>query len=176
MHMAINVSAAQIHRGDFAAMVQNLLRSQGVAPESLELEITESVLMNDPLQGSLVGGDLRRAGVRVCIDDFGTGYSSLSYLQRLSIDRLKIDQSFVHAIDGPGDGGVLASTMILMAHSLGLSVVAEGVCSAEQWHYLANENCDEIQGYLISEPLEADDCLAFLREHAEGWHAFAAEG
>jgi diguanylate cyclase (GGDEF)-like protein/PAS domain S-box-containing protein len=169
LHMAINVSAAQIHRGDFAALVQNLLRSQGVAPERLELEITESVLMNDPLQGSLVGGDLRRAGVRVCIDDFGTGYSSLSYLQRLSIDRLKIDQSFIHAIDGPGDGGVLASTMILMAHSLGLSVVAEGVCSAEQWHYLANENCDEIQGYLISEPLEADECLEFLHRHAEGW-------
>jgi diguanylate cyclase (GGDEF)-like protein/PAS domain S-box-containing protein len=169
LHMAINVSAAQIHRGDFNSMVQTLLRGQGVPPERLELEITESVLMNDPLQGSLVGGDLRRSGVRICIDDFGTGYSSLSYLQRLSIDRLKIDQSFIHAIDGLGDGGVLASTMILMAHSLGLSVVAEGVSSAEQWHYLQNENCDEIQGYLISEPLETEACLAFLREHADGW-------
>ncbi|MCB1626515.1 MAG: EAL domain-containing protein [Xanthomonadales bacterium] len=169
LHMAINVSAAQVHRGDFTAMVQSLLSSQGVPPEQLELEITESVLMSDPLQGSLVGGDLRRLGVRICIDDFGTGYSSLSYLQRLSIDRLKIDQSFVQAIDGAGDGGVLASTMILMAHSLGLSVVAEGVCSREQWHYLLNEHCDEIQGYLVSPPLEVAECEAFLRAHRQGF-------
>lgn len=167
LHMAINVSAAQVHRGDFTAMVQALLASQGVAADSLELEITESVLMNDPLQGSLVGGDLRRMGVRVCIDDFGTGYSSLSYLQRLSIDRLKIDQSFVQAIDGAGDGGVLASTMILMAHSLGLSVVAEGVSSIEQWHYLLNEHCDEVQGFLISPPLEVPDCEHFLLQQAQ---------
>ena len=82
---------------------------------------------------------------------------------------MKIDQSFVQAIDGAGDGGVLASTMILMAHSLGLSVVAEGVCSREQWHYLLNEHCDEIQGYLVSPPLEVAECEAFLRAHRQGF-------
>ncbi len=169
IHMAVNVSAAQTPRGDFSGLVQSVLHSHDVPAELLELEITESVLMSDPLQSGLLASDLRKAGVRICIDDFGTGYSSLSYLQRLSIDRLKIDQSFVHAIDGPGDGGVLASTMILMAHSMGLTVVAEGVDSIDQLRYLESESCDEIQGYLVSEPLEAEQCLRFLHQHRDGW-------
>ncbi len=169
IHIAVNVSAAQTPRGDFSGLVQSVLQSHGLPAELLELEITESVLMNDPVQSGLLASDLQKAGVRICIDDFGTGYSSLSYLQRLSIDRLKIDQSFVHAIDGPGDGGVLASTMILMAHSMGLTVVAEGVDSTDQLRYLENESCDEIQGYLVSRPLDADDCLDFLHRHTDGW-------
>ena len=116
----------------------------------------------DPKRTGATVAELREIGVRVAIDDFGTGYSSLSYLRGLAIDTVKIDKSFVDGIEHNVDDEVLTSTIVLMAHSLGLSVVAEGVETERQLTFLRGENCDEIQGYWLARPLDAEACRQFV--------------
>ena len=111
-------------------------------------------------------GELKSIGARLAIDDFGTGYSSLAYLKRLPIDTLKIDQEFVGDITTDPDDAAITATIITMAHSLQLKVVAEGVETAEQLAFLRAQHCDEIQGYWLSRPLSAEACLDFLDRHA----------
>ncbi|HEY6612649.1 MAG TPA: EAL domain-containing protein, partial [Pseudomonas sp.] len=134
----------------------------------LELELTESQL-SDNVE-ALVGlfRELRVLGVRLAIDDFGTGYSSLGYLKHLPVDVVKIDQTFIRELDGSGQGGDAAITraIIVMAHSLGLEVVAEGVEAPAQLAFLRAHHCDEIQGYLISRPVEAMEMTELLRAQA----------
>jgi EAL domain-containing protein (putative c-di-GMP-specific phosphodiesterase class I) len=108
---------------------------------------------------------LRAAGTRISIDDFGTGYSSLSYLKRFKLDSIKIDSSFVHEITTDPDDAAIVLAMISMAHKLGLRVVAEGVETAEQLHFLKDNACDEIQGYVFSRPVSATEMTALLRQH-----------
>jgi diguanylate cyclase (GGDEF)-like protein/PAS domain S-box-containing protein len=165
LRIAVNVSAVQLTRGGFSEMVKMVLDGHGLPPTALEIELTESALMADPKRAGRTIADLRQLGVKVAIDDFGTGYSSLSYLRGLSIDTVKIDKSFVDGIEHNVDDEVLTSTIVLMAHSLGLSVVAEGVETDRQLNFLRGENCDEVQGYWLSRPLEADTCRKFVTEY-----------
>ena len=154
--MAVNCSAIQLVRTDMAKVITNALEVTGLNPAYLEIEMTESLLMQDVEEGIAILQALKDLGVHVSIDDFGTGFSSLSYLKRLPVDKLKIDQSFIKDLTSdPGDAAIVTS-MITLAHNLDLTVVAEGVETEQQLGYLRAERCDEIQGYLISRPLEPE--------------------
>jgi diguanylate cyclase (GGDEF)-like protein/PAS domain S-box-containing protein len=165
--MSINVSVAQLLRGDLIRRLCDVLAEHDIAPNLLELELTESMVMANAEQSITTLRRLKAVGVTLAIDDFGTGYSSLSYLKRLPIDTLKIDKEFVGDITTDPDDEAITATVITMAHSLGLNVVAEGVERAEQVEYLREQDCDEVQGHWLAFPLPPDQCLAFLRERAE---------
>ena len=164
--MAINLSAAQLNRPDLTAHICDLLAEHDVAPNQVELELTESMVMANAELSVRLLGELKSIGARLAIDDFGTGYSSLAYLKRLPIDTLKIDQEFVGDITTDPDDAAITATIITMAHSLQLKVVAEGVETAEQLAFLRAQRCDEIQGYWLSRPISAEACLDFLNRHA----------
>ncbi len=164
LSISVNVSALQLLRGDFPAVVGRVLAETGVAPNLLELELTESVIMANAAVTSDKLQAFRRSGVALAIDDFGTGYSSLAYLRRLPITTLKIDKEFIGDLGSDPDDASITTTVITMAHSLGLNVVAEGVETAEQLDFLRLHGCDEIQGYWLSPPLPPEQCLQFLRE------------
>jgi diguanylate cyclase (GGDEF)-like protein/PAS domain S-box-containing protein len=167
VRIAVNVSALQFREGDVPALVEEALRESGLPPHYLELELTESVLMQRVEEVAQVLRELRQMGVHISIDDFGTGYSSLSYLKRMPIDALKIDRSFVHDLleDGKvtdGEGAEIVSTIINLAHNLRLRAVAEGVETEEQAQFLRDRGCDEIQGYLISRPVSGEDLISLF--------------
>lgn len=159
--MSVNVSAVQLSHHDFVSTVCNTLKETGLPPEWLDLELTESVLVHDHENTLSTLDLLRKVGVQLSIDDFGTGYSSFSYLRNLPVHRLKIDRSFVTDIHSSPEARLLIQGMIDMARSLHLSVVAEGVESADQLAILAEAGCDEIQGFYISRavPKAAANCL-----------------
>ncbi len=153
--VSVNLSAIQFKRGDVEASVERALSASGLAPELLELELTESILLHN---AESVLGSMRRLkqlGVKLAIDDFGTGYSSLSYLKRLDIDKLKIDQSFVRDLASDPDDEAIVRAIIQMAHSLKLKTIAEGVENLDLRFRLQSFGCDEAQGYLYSRPLPA---------------------
>ncbi|MCA1908334.1 MAG: EAL domain-containing protein [Magnetospirillum sp.] len=162
VRMAVNVSTLQFREGDLAELVKQALQETGLPPQFLELEITESVLMQRVEENTLVLNELRAMGIHISIDDFGTGYSSLSYLKRMPIDALKIDRSFVNDITEDGDGAAIVSTIINLAHNLKLRAVAEGVETQEQADFLRQRGCDEIQGYLVSRPVSAEDLVSLF--------------
>ena len=155
VHVAVNVSSRQFAEGDLEGEVTRALAQYQVAPELLELELTETALMSNAERTIVVLGKLKKIGVKVAIDDFGTGYSSLAYLQRFPIDKLKIDIAFVRNITSNPNDAAIALAIISMAHSLKLSVVAEGVESRPQLEYLRRNRCDEIQGFYFSRALPA---------------------
>ncbi len=162
-NMAVNISMLQLFRGDLITRLMTALQGAQVKGHRLELELTESILMANPDHAIEALTQIKALGVRIAVDDFGTGYSSLAYLKRLPIDAVKIDRAFVGDIVTDADDRVITDTIIIMAHTLGLTVVAEGVETQEQMDYLREKGCDEAQGFLVSHPLEADDCLEFLR-------------
>ena len=164
--MSINVSVAQLLRGDLIQRLCDVLAAHDIAPHLIELELTESMVMANAEQSITTLRRLKAIGVTLAIDDFGTGYSSLSYLKRLPIDTLKIDKEFVGDLTTDPDDEAITATVITMAHTLGLNVVAEGVERLEQVEYLREQDCDEIQGHWLSLPLPPEQCLAFLRERA----------
>ena len=153
MTMAVNVSAAEFRDDGFLAGVLATLSATGLDPSRLELELTESVLMKRAASAASILQALRAKGVQVAVDDFGTGYSSLSYLQKFPVDALKIDQSFVRQISAAGGYAILVISVIGMALSLNLRVVAEGVETLEQLAFLRANQCDEAQGYYFSQPV-----------------------
>jgi diguanylate cyclase (GGDEF)-like protein/PAS domain S-box-containing protein len=161
--MSVNVSALQLLRGDLPSVVERILVETGLRPQSLELELTESVIMANAQQTADKLQAFRDLGVSLAIDDFGTGYSSLAYLKRLPITTLKIDKEFVDDLRQGSEDAAITTTVIAMARALGLNVVAEGVETAEQMAFLRAQECDEIQGYWLSPPLEAHRCHAFIR-------------
>jgi EAL domain-containing protein (putative c-di-GMP-specific phosphodiesterase class I) len=161
-HTAVNVSAVQFSRGHLLGSVVTALEAASVAPEQLELEITESFVMVDRARALGALADLKMRGVRLSIDDFGTGYSSLAYLQQLDVHKLKVDMSFVRDMTRNSGNASIVKAVIALGHSFGLEVVAEGVEDREQALYLRALNCDTIQGYLVSRPLSADDMTRFL--------------
>jgi diguanylate cyclase (GGDEF)-like protein len=162
--MAVNVSAAEFHGKDFLAGVQAVLNSTGLPPHALELELTESSLMQDTAPTTAILRALKELGVQIAIDDFGTGYSSLSYLRRFPIDTLKIDQSFVRDI-ACGNGEVkLVNAIIAIGKSLDLQVIAEGIETLEQRSHLASQGCTEGQGYHFGRPVSADIYAEMLYE------------
>ncbi|GGJ98794.1 hypothetical protein GCM10011394_04760 [Luteimonas terricola] len=173
--VSVNMSVLQLLRGDFAEVVRRVLDDTGVPPQALELELTESVLMANATQTAQKLQAFRELGVSLAIDDFGTGYSSLAYLKRLPITTLKIDQTFIADLCHDREGASITTTVIAMAHGLGLVVVAEGVENEAQARFLAQHRCDEIQGYWVSQPIDAMSCMAFIhnRQLAAGQRAGA---
>lgn len=158
--MAVNISARQFQYHNIAKVIVEILQDQRLSPEHLELELTESSIMNNAEFAIEVLTSLKRMGVKISVDDFGTGFSSLSYLKRLPLDALKIDQSFVRDVTSDPDDAALVMAVITLGHNLRLSVVAEGVETDEQLRFLKLLNCDEIQGYLFSQPLPPDEFVA----------------
>ncbi len=164
IRMSVNLSALQLLRDELTQRLCEVLAEFKLTPQQLELELTESVLMANPEVAIHTLDRLHSLGVSIAIDDFGTGYSSLSYLKRLPIDTLKIDRSFVGDITTDPDDEAITKTIITMAHSLDLNVVAEGVETLEQLEYLHEHGCDAIQGHWLSPPLPPETCFTFIRE------------
>jgi len=161
--MAVNLSAVQFRHPDLPDLVSRVLDQEGLMPGYLELELTEGVAMLNPESAINVINDLHERGVRMAIDDFGTGYSSLSYLKKFKVYKLKIDQSFVRDISTDAEDKAIVSAVISLAKSLGLRTIAEGVETIEQQTFLNQQGCDEMQGYLFSQPLPAEQFAAFLK-------------
>jgi diguanylate cyclase (GGDEF)-like protein/PAS domain S-box-containing protein len=163
VRVAVNVSACQFRMGDLEETVARALERHQVPPQQLELELTESMLMEDPEAAARLLDRLKRIGVKLSLDDFGTGYSSFAYLSRFPIDALKIDQSFVRGIVTEPDAASIVSAVIGLARRLRLQVVAEGVESEAQLGYLRKQGCEMMQGYYFSEPVPAEEVADMLR-------------
>jgi EAL domain-containing protein (putative c-di-GMP-specific phosphodiesterase class I) len=174
LEVAVNLSAADILDASLLQHIIEALREVKVPAGSLTLEITESVLMQEPAAARRNMELLRVAGVRFSIDDFGTGYSSLSQLRELAADELKIDQSFVRSTQRGADHVAVLRAIIDLAHGLGLRTVAEGVETEEQWRLLVELGCNHAQGYLISKPAPAAALLPLLQA-SRAMHAEAVE-
>lgn len=162
LRVAVNLSACQFRQTMLTQLVRRILDNTGVAPQLLEIELTESVIMDDIQTSSMVLRDLKTMGIHISMDDFGTGYSSLSMLKRLPLDSLKIDGSFVRDITTDTDDAAIVAAVISLAHSLRLRVIAEGVETGEQLDFLCKRGCDEVQGYLYTRPLPAADIETWL--------------
>jgi len=163
--MAVNVSMLQLLRGELVAVMQRILAEYAIPAGCLELELTESMVMANAEQSIQTLSQIKTLGVQISIDDFGTGYSSLAYLKRLPIDTLKIDKEFVGEITTDPDDEAITATIITLAHSMGLKVIAEGVETQGQLDFLRAHACDEAQGYLIARPLPAEQLLKLVLEH-----------
>ena len=166
LRMAVNLSTVQLHHAELPRVVNNLLQIYRLPPRSLELEVTETGLMEDISTAAQHLLSLRRSGALIAIDDFGTGYSSLSYLKSLPLDKIKIDKSFVQDLLDDDDDATIVRAIIQLGKSLGMQVIAEGVETAEQEAYIIAEGCHEGQGYYYSKPLPTRELAAFLK-HAE---------
>jgi EAL domain-containing protein (putative c-di-GMP-specific phosphodiesterase class I) len=165
VRMAVNLSPRQFADPDLLADIGAALRETGMAPELLELEITESMVMHDTQRAVGVLRAIKALGVRLAIDDFGTGYSSLAQIKRFPIDTIKVDRSFIRDIPADAEDMAITQAIIAMGRSLGLSVVAEGVETKEQQAFLRRNGCDEMQGYYFSKPIPPEDFAALLRRH-----------
>ncbi|QXG50161.1 putative bifunctional diguanylate cyclase/phosphodiesterase [Pseudomonas viridiflava] len=162
IRVSVNLSVHQLRQGKLVSLVRQVLEETGLAPQWLELELTESQLLDSVEHIIVTFQQLRDLGVKMAIDDFGTGYSSLSYLRRFPVDYVKIDRAFISGLgDGTEDAAIIQA-IISMAHSLGLKVVAEGVENQSQLEFLRSHGCDEVQGYLISRPIEATAMAGIL--------------
>jgi EAL domain-containing protein (putative c-di-GMP-specific phosphodiesterase class I) len=159
--ISVNLSGKQFVQPDLADRIERILHETGLSPESLKIEITESVLMDNPESAALMLARFRALNVQISLDDFGTGYSSLGYLHR-SIDTLKVDRSFVNAMGREGEGSELVRTIITLAHSMGMTVVAEGAETKEQVAQLTALGCEYAQGYFFAKPMSAEDAAALI--------------
>ncbi|MEO8598559.1 MAG: EAL domain-containing protein, partial [bacterium] len=166
LRVAVNVSAKQFNQDDFAAQVKQVLQDTGLEPDRLELELTESLIMQRPDRVIATMQELRAIGVRFSIDDFGTGYSSLTQLKRFPIDKLKIDQSFTNDIGIDVNGAAIARAIIALGTSMQLQVIAEGVETLAQQRFLIENGCHSMQGYLFSRPIPAEDFARLLAQHS----------
>ena len=155
LQMSVNISPVQFRQADLVQVVRSALQESGLAPHRLELEVTESVLIQQPDAAAKLLGELKALGVRVAMDDFGTGYSSLSYLQRFHFDKIKVDRSFISAIGTEPTAEAIIRAVINLASSLGMLTCAEGVETDEQLATLRHEGCSEVQGYLFGKPMPA---------------------
>ncbi|MBB3214507.1 diguanylate cyclase (GGDEF)-like protein/PAS domain S-box-containing protein [Herbaspirillum sp. Sphag1AN] len=164
LRVAVNLSIRQFLQADLVSSIATALVETGLPPHCLELELTETLVMTDVEQAIGILRQFKELGVHISIDDFGTGYSSLSYLKRFPIDALKIDQSFVRDISVDADDAAITVSIISLAHSLKLQVIAEGVETQEQLSFLRHHGCDEIQGYLFSPPVSAEQFVQLLQE------------
>ena len=162
--VAVNLSARQFRKGDLPLVVMDILQETGLDPRLLELELTESMVMADPVGAEQTMRALKDMGVCLSLDDFGTGYSSLNYLRRFPVDSLKIDRSFINDVVTDPSGASVVTSIIDIAHNLGLTAVAEGVETREQLKFLSRCDCDMFQGYLFSKPLPAEEFADLLRQ------------
>ena len=164
--MAVNLSARQAKDPNLLHLIARTLHETALPASLLELEITESMLMENVDANITLLEQLHQQGIQLSIDDFGTGYSSMSYLKRFPIDQLKIDRHFVRDIPGNGDDEAINNAIISMAHSLGMSVVAEGVETAAQQQFMRAAGCDTMQGFYFARPMPAEQFTALLHQHA----------
>ena len=162
LSIAVNLSPLQFVQNNLVERILAMLDRHGIAHDRLELEITETAMMTNLAKTVDTLNQLAGAGIAIAVDDFGTGYSSLSYLKRFPIRTLKIDRSFIRDLTRDPSDDQLVETIILMAHNLGIHVVAEGVESAEQLEWLKQRRCEQIQGYVCSRPLPHEAFLAFI--------------
>ena len=163
LRVAVNISFRQFARGDLAERVRRVLDDIGLDPSLLEIELTESVLLEAEGDSLRQLRELKALGVCLALDDFGTGYSSLSYLTRLPVDRFKIDRSFMEGVPDRSDSVAVVRAILAMGHSLDLSVIAEGVETEEQIRFLRQEGCQEIQGFFFSRAVSADKLTEMLK-------------
>jgi EAL domain-containing protein (putative c-di-GMP-specific phosphodiesterase class I) len=170
IRVAINLSPAQFRERSLVPLIVAALISANLAPERLELEITEGVLLSDE-GGTLEAlNELRSLGVHVSMDDFGTGYSSLSYLRKFPFDKIKIDQSFVRQVPHDAESAAIVRAIITMAKCLGMSTTVEGVETSEQFDFSVAAGCDTLQGYLISRPLDHAGLTLLIATRVEALH------
>jgi diguanylate cyclase (GGDEF)-like protein/PAS domain S-box-containing protein len=161
--LAVNLSAMQFRQHDLQYTLEAALAAHDLPGSALDIEVTESVVMDDVDATMLTIYAIKDMGAQLSIDDFGTGYSSLSYLKRFKADKLKIDRSFVQDIPNDPDDGAIAKAIINIAHTLNMTVVAEGVETLDQWKFLQDEGCDQVQGYLLAKPVPAEDFARILQ-------------
>jgi EAL domain-containing protein (putative c-di-GMP-specific phosphodiesterase class I) len=166
VRVAVNLSARQFLDPDLVKIVESALAESGLAPERLELEVTESALISDAAEVAQRLHHLRSIGLEITLDDFGSGYSSLGYLKRFRFHRLKIDRTFVRDLPGDADSAAIVDAILAMAKSLALDVVAEGVENVEQLRFLEERGCRSFQGYYFSHPLPAADVPGYLERFA----------
>lgn len=164
--VSVNVSGVQIEYSDFLKTLQEIISTTGVSAEILEMEITESFIMNDPEKWIALLNDMRRLGVKIAIDDFGTGHSSLSYLRKLPIDKLKVDMSFVRDIPHHEDACAIVNSIISLARNMKIETLAEGIETKEQEVYLKEHHCDGAQGYLYAKPMSFNDLKVWIRNRS----------
>jgi len=169
IRVSVNLSVGHVRQGNLVALVRNVLEKTGLPAYLLELELTESQMLENAENIIVTFSQLRELGVQLAIDDFGTGYSSLSYLKRFPANSVKIDQSFIRDVAENVEDAAITRAIIAMAHGLNLQVIAEGVETQAQMDFLEDNLCDEIQGYLICRPVPAEQFTEFLlaREHVQ---------
>ena len=160
VRVAVNVSAIQFRHRDFVRTVERTLAETGLEPARLELELTEGVVVEDADEAETALIDLRAMGVRLALDDFGTGYSSLIYLRRFAFDKIKIDKSFLEAVESTGESAIIVHSVVHLGRALGLTVTAEGVETPEQHRFLQALGAHELQGFLFSRPVPAAEIIA----------------
>jgi EAL domain-containing protein (putative c-di-GMP-specific phosphodiesterase class I) len=163
--IAVNLSARQFADEDFLKDISAALEHSGMKPELLELELTESMVMQSPERVTKLLAAIKKMGVRIAIDDFGVGYSSLAHIKRFPIDTLKVDRSFIRDLAGNAEDRAITEAIIAMGKTLSLTVVAEGVETQEQQTFLLSHGCDAMQGYYFSRPVPQEQFASFLRQH-----------
>ena len=168
--VAVNVSARNLRDGQFPDKVLERLRAHNIAPHYLEIELTETAVIANPARATALLQQLHDAGVRVSLDDFGQGYTSLAHLARLPLSELKIDRSFIAAMQSTRQDNAIVSTVIGLGHQLGFQVVAEGAETDDIVTALTTLGCDTVQGYVFTPPLPADDTLTWIRTHTDNLH------
>jgi EAL domain-containing protein (putative c-di-GMP-specific phosphodiesterase class I) len=168
VRMTVNVSPSQFYHDDLVKTVEEALLESQLDPELLELELTETLSLDESDLTIHIMERLKRLGVSLSLDDFGTGWSSLSYLRRFPLDRLKIDRAFMRGIATEPAAGALVSGIIDLARNLGLACIAEGVETMEQLHFLEERGCAECQGFLYSPAVPASECAALIRDGKPG--------
>jgi len=166
MRIAVNISGYQLQQADFIERLESVVTSAGMEFEHLELEITESVIMQNPDFAIQILNEVQCRGIHISVDDFGTGYSSLAHLKRFSVNTLKIDKSFVRDVESSQTDAAITTAIIAMGNSLNLRVIAEGVETEGQYSFLQDAMCDEVQGYLVSKPLPAEKVAEFMKARA----------
>ena len=167
LRVAVNLSARQLHQRDIITVIEKALQDNGLTPEFLEIEVTESTLVDSSISKQNLQR-LEQLGVRLAIDDFGTGYSSLSYLKQYSVDVLKIDHTFIKDINRDEDDDAVTSAIVALSHRLGMKVVAEGVETLEQLSFLKKLQCDHVQGFLVARPMPKNQFEDWLTEYFDG--------
>ena len=174
--VSINLSAVDFRRPDLVSTVSRILAETGTDPTCIELEITEGMVMGETETVVATMKELNTLGVELAIDDFGTGYSSMIYLKRFPLNRIKIDQAFIHDVLTSTEDAGITKAIIDMGHNLGLKVIAEGVESEEQLQFLRHNECDEAQGFWCGRPQSADEFSEFFREHTPTHRSTASKG
>ncbi|WP_020177266.1 putative bifunctional diguanylate cyclase/phosphodiesterase [Methyloferula stellata] len=169
LRVAVNVSPIQFRHKEFVSSVVKILQETGMEPQRLELELTEGVVIEDADQAENSIIELRALGIRMVLDDFGTGYSSLIYLRRFAFDKIKIDRSFLQYMEPSGESAIIVQSIVQLGRALGLTVNAEGIETPDQVEFLRALGCDELQGFLFSASLAADDVAAFAATAAGGY-------